>query len=167
MRIILMLTFISIFLLFSCNKHDCPEGYECIDDTCVCPDDKFEGLGMCKSLAENEYFGTVDCIFQDTIFVTFLEREENRYKIQFDNNNSFTTSYIQYIEMMGYDSLYYNNNDGITGSGFLGQRIHDENCCLYASIFGRLTSDNFTGRIEWRENKESILIESCPFEMTR
>lgn len=169
MKIQLLLCLSCLFLLIACKKDDCPEGYECLDDTCICPDDKFEGHGMCRNLEAGEYYGLVDCVIQDTIFLKFLEKDNNFYHIQLDYKDRIITKGLSYIEGAGFDSLFI-SYDGTFGSGFLEEQEIDGRQHV-AHIYGRLTPEQFEGRIDWLDvpsaiwNPEPLVTESCPFQM--
>lgn len=185
MKIKYILFVFSLMAILSCTKNDeCPEGYVCVEDTCICPEENFEipGHQMCRSLGDGEFFGVYDCIFQDTFFVSFLDKDLSVPLINATVFSSFEgvtrpTSH-NLIEFSEFDSLVsifdVRPIDQIVQAGsFLGTPRFFENYTVGANLKGRLTADRFEGDIEWRivnsfqGDRIGEIVESCPITLER
>jgi len=97
-----------ILMAASCNDDNkCPDGYVSIDNSCICPDDKFEGNGICRDLKPNEYYASLGhCTCTDTVFVEIIERNDNHLRVRFDLGWGFEETGCGLIKMPDGDSLY-------------------------------------------------------------
>lgn len=71
-------------ILLSCNKNKCPDGYECQDDKCICPEGSFETYGVCRQLEANEFYGVTDenCPCQDSIILRVTVWNDDEFKFE-------------------------------------------------------------------------------------
>ncbi|MCW5924546.1 MAG: hypothetical protein KIS77_19670 [Saprospiraceae bacterium] len=111
----------SLFLLLavlafaSCKKNKCPEGFNSVDDQCLCPDGKFVGNGMCRDLKPNEYYASLaHCACPDTIFVEIIERNDINLRVRFDLGWGYEETGCGLIKMADGDSLYTTANSTFT-----------------------------------------------------
>jgi len=79
-------------IILSCNKNNCPDGYICQDDKCICPAGSFETYGVCRPLEENEYYGVTDkdCPCQDSIILKVTLWENGKFNRDLQRGNSWT-----------------------------------------------------------------------------
>lgn len=107
--LIFLIALLCLFLFSQCKKQRCPDGFVSVDNTCICPSDKFEGNGRCRNLKPNEYYAIAgqDCLCQDTFFMEILEKlhHPNRIRVRFDLGWATEEETIAYIETPGGDSL--------------------------------------------------------------
>lgn len=77
-------------ITLSCNKNNCPDGYVCQEDKCICPAGSFETYGVCRPLEENEYYGVTDkdCPCQDSIILKVTLWENGKFN--FDTQRGFS-----------------------------------------------------------------------------
>ena len=182
MKVILYILSFAMLALSSCKNADCPEGYDCIDDVCLCPDEKFElkGLSICKELEAGEYFGVSDCLFTDTLFVKFLTKDplsnscSGEIITSYDGGKPSTFSQ-PFIEQNDFDSLVslseFDPSREIPRASVLGEPRFYEDVTIGANFTGRLTEDRFEGNVEWRivrtfhGDRLGELVESCPITL--
>lgn len=178
----LLVFLLGFFAFYSCKNSDCPEGYECVNDECICLDNKFElkGLSICKELEAGEYFGISDCLFTDTLFIKFETKDvsSNIYfgelTTSFDGGLTRSIDHI-YIEQSQFDSLLsiyiFDPDREINPHSLFGQPRFYEDVRVGANLSGRLTEDRFEGNVEWRivssfqGNRIGELVESCPITL--
>jgi hypothetical protein len=86
-------------MLLSCNKNNCPDGYICQDDRCLCPDGSFETYGVCRPLQSNEYYGVTDqnCPCQDSIILRVTQWENGKFNFDTQRGNSWGRGYTPRI----------------------------------------------------------------------
>jgi hypothetical protein len=131
-------------MLLACRQNNCPDGFKCIDDTCVCPDDKFIGKGMCRDLRPNEYYATLDhCACKDTIFFEIMERTHNNIVARLDLGWGYQQNSIAIINTPEGDSLYTEKN-----SAYVKRLACDfDGKLLNTQIFGRFIENDTKIRI--------------------
>jgi hypothetical protein len=78
-------------IILSCNKHKCPDGYECQDDKCVCPEGSFETYGICRQLEANEFYGVTDkhCPCQDSIILRVTLWNDDKFNFDIQRGTSW------------------------------------------------------------------------------
>lgn len=139
---------LSIVLLFaaSCKKTKCPEGFECVDNTCLCPEGKFEGNGLCRELNPNEYYASLGhCICADTVFFEIRERTDTHIVARLDLGWGYQENHIPLVKLPDGDSLYTE-----TGS------YTSELAC---PINGRLTTTQIFGKFIENDTKIRVTLK--------
>ncbi len=135
-----------VLALFSCKKNKCPEGFVNMDNTCVCPQDKFEGNGMCRDLKPNEYYASLEhCICKDTIFFEIIERTPELLYVRLDLGWGFQENAIGLIPMVDGDSLYTD----------IGTYTSELAC----PINGRLTNTQIFGKFIENDRKIRVTLK--------
>ena len=88
-KLILVVIYFTVLFpgFWSCCDDDsprdmCDNGYEVVDGSCTCPDEKYSAYGFCRELMENEWYAVLDeCICKDTLFFRIVEIEGGIAKI--------------------------------------------------------------------------------------
>jgi hypothetical protein len=154
-------------VLYACRQNNCPEGFECVDDTCMCPDDKFVGNGMCRELRPNEYYADLGhCACKDTVFFEILERTDDRIYVQLDLGWGYEQNGIALIKSDQGDSIYTVKNSLFTGE--LACPI--DNKLVGTQIFGRFIENDTKIRVHLKYMRYPIFEEevgSCDFVLHR
>lgn len=162
----LLVAIIFTSFLPSCNQIKCRNGYEMIDESCICPEGKFEGFGKCQKLEENEYYGVSDCVFQDTFFIKFEKNVKDKiYRIGVKQRGNTVLRYTSpYIEFQAYDSIPPLQSDIIAE-----KRIIDPDYPVPVNVttYGRLYPQKYEGVIKWWYFVNDKVVEICPFAMER
>lgn len=146
-KINIFFTACAFFILFySCKKNKCPEGFVSMDNTCICPEGKFEGNGMCRELKPNEYYASLEhCICKDTIFFEIVERKSSMLRARLDLGWGFQENYIALVSLPDGDSLF-------TESGaYTGE--------LACPINGRLTNTQIFGKFIENDSKIRVTLK--------
>lgn len=138
--------FAVILMATSCKDDKCPDGFVSVNNTCICPEDKFEGNGMCRDLKPNEYFASLGhCACTGTVFAEIIERNDNGLRIRFDLGWGFEENGCGLIKMPDGDSLY-------TEAGI----FTNEFAC---PINGRLTSTRIFGKFIENDSKIRVTLK--------
>jgi hypothetical protein len=136
-----------IFATASCKKNKCPEGFESVDDQCICPDNKFVGNGMCRDLKPNEYYASLaHCICTDTIFVEIIGRTDFDISMRFDLGWGFHETGCGLIKMLDGDSLYTTPNSTFNGD-------------LACPINGKLANTQIFGKFIENDSKIRVTLK--------
>lgn len=142
-----LLLFAVSILLIACNRDKCPPGFICQDNTCVCPEGKFQANGQCRDLRPNEYYADLSaCTCRDSIFFEILERTDGLLRIQFDLGWGFSQVVCGLIPMPGGDSLYTEEHSTFYNG-------------LACPIDGRLTGTQIFGRFTDNDSKINVTLK--------
>ena len=137
----------------ACHRNDCENGFECVEEGCICPEGKYQWGGVCREPAPNEFWGAApDCMCADTFWLTLTNPTETTIDFSLDRGWYFQKGTMNFEESWLGDTFSISQSfNGLCLGHTTG---------IYARF---LSPDTIRATLKYRDKSTHEVIDQCTF----